>query len=97
MLDFERGRAFHSQNKRRRFGLRFIAGVGARARPVDLQWLAVGRYFRADNIRPARQDFARGKALRFHDAAQGRAEKCGKRPGKTARRFGHGVIWYAIV
>ena len=70
-----------------------VAGSGGlladRARPVDLDRLAVGGDFRADDVAPAGEDLGRGKALRFEGIAQGGAQELRKRPGKTARGLAH--------
>jgi A/G-specific adenine glycosylase len=85
MLDFERRRTFNAKHQRRGFR-RFLLCA---AWPGDLERLAMSGNLRADDVRPAGDDLGRGKALRAESLAQGGAEQFRKRPGKTARGFGH--------
>ena len=93
VLDFQCRRAFNA--KHQRGGFRSFLPAGAW--PGDFERFAVSGNFRADDVRPAGNNFGRGKALRPEGLAQGGAEQFGKRPGKTARRFGHRDTACAIV
>ena len=85
VLDFQRHRALHPQHQRGRF----LRLAFHRPRPLDLQRFGMRAILRAGDFRPARDQFARGKALLGIGVGKHVAEQDGKRLGEDRTGLGH--------